>query len=44
MGVGNVHAADSLEIWENSAFRQFRERLAGGAIRTCPAKVAPNGS
>jgi len=27
---GNVHAADPLEIWESSAFRQFRERLADG--------------
>ena len=27
---GNVHAANPLEIWGSSAFRQFRERLAGG--------------
>jgi len=39
---GNVNETDPLEIWENAAFRRFRDGLASGdadlPCRTCPKR------
>jgi MoaA/NifB/PqqE/SkfB family radical SAM enzyme len=40
---GNVNATDPREIWESTAFRRFRDGLAGGvadpACRVCPQRL-----